>query len=73
MWCGGVDERRSSLRRQPLPLAALCMVTGHVRELQLLLAHFWDVVFWVIRRGFQQEVFFITEQDMAEQSSPKEV
>ena len=55
------------------PLGGALHGYGHVRELQLLLAHFWDVVFWVIRRGFQLEVFFITEQDIAEQSSPKEV
>ena len=47
------------------PLGAL--VTGHVRELQLLLTQFWDVVFLSDRRGFQEKVFFIIEQDIAEQ------
>ena len=58
MWRSRREEEFTQAPAPPLD----ALVTGHVRELQLLLAQFWNVVFWLIRRGFQQEVFFITER-----------
>ena len=52
------------------PLGAL--VTDHVRELQLLLAQLRMWYFWLIRRGFQQEVFLITETSRTRQGRHKE-
>ena len=61
--CNSAGVANASLTFTQAPAPPLgTLVTGHVRELQLLLAQFWNVVFWLIRRGFQQEVFFITER-----------
>ena len=55
MWCGGVDGRRSSLRRQPLPWALWSR--EWTAQLPVLAHTFAD------EKRFKQEVFFITEQD----------